>query len=79
MIYRLIKIDGKIEKFSRELEPTKNNQMEVLKLTSEIENSINRFSRLDTDGKRTNNLDDRTMEIIQSEAQSGGGGGDVKY
>ena len=50
--------------------------MEVLKLTSEIENSINRFSRLDTDGKRTNNLDNRTMEIIQSEAQRGG---DVKY
>ena len=43
--------------------------MEVLKLISEIENSINRFSRLDPAGKGTNNLEDRTMEIIQNEVQ----------
>lgn len=45
--------------------------MEVLKLISEIENSINRLSRLDTAAKGTNNLEYRTMEITQNEVQRG--------
>lgn len=41
------------ENFTGELESIKKNQMEILKLLSEIENIINRFNRrLDTAGKK---------------------------
>ena len=42
--------------------------MEILKLILEIEDSISSYNRLYTTGKTTN-LEDKTVEIIQNEAQ----------
>ena len=61
-------MDEHSEKFNEELENIKKNQIELKNIITEIQNTLEGSnSRLDDTEKRMSNLEDRVVEITQTE------------